>query len=269
MRKRTLLTLAVLLCLVSEAGCSDWDQEPSESPSPPPAGAAGPTTEVMPLDLVREMIAEVNQERILADLRRLTGVEQICTNDGCYTITGRETGSAGLQWAKDYVVETLLSLNYPVELHDWSRDGFADQNIIARKQGLAYPGEEIVFIAHLDGYPQNSPAANDDATGVVSLLELARILSGRLPSRTVVIFFSTGEEHGALGARSYVDQMTPEQIAAIQYLVSAEMLGYDSDDDGKMELWSGNEQGDFQNQLAEIIAAYQLGLKPEVFTDCY
>ncbi len=148
-------------------------------------------------------------------------------------------------------------------------EGYVDQNLIARKSGTVAPDEEIIFIAHLDGYLENNPAADDDASGVVSLLELARILSSRVLSRTVVLIFSTGEEHGVLGARSYVDQLTQAQLDAIQYVVSVEMLGYDSNNDGKMELWAGNQTTGFIRQLSQIITDYELGLEPETFTDCY
>jgi hypothetical protein len=224
--------------------------------------------EIKPIDVVREMIEQVNQERVLTDLRRFTGEEPICTENGCYTITNRETGSEGLKWAKDYIYETLVDLRYSVEILDWSRNGYADQNIIARKQGRVYPGEEIYFIAHLDGYLENNPAADDDASGAVSLLELSRLLSSRRLNRTVVLFFSTGEEHGSLGSRSYIDKY-PERLGAIKYLVSLEMLGYDSNKDGKMELWTGDQTVDFVNMIKEIITSYQIGLAPEIFTDCF
>jgi acetylornithine deacetylase/succinyl-diaminopimelate desuccinylase-like protein len=236
-----------------------------------PTSTSEPTLpiEIRPKDVVWEMLERVDQERILKDLRRLTGEEPICTENGCYTITGRETGSEGLRWAKDYVNETLVSLGYEVEIMNWSRDGYKDQNIITRKRGLVYPDEEIYFIAHLDGYLDNNPAADDDASGAVSLLELARILSGRSLSRTVVIFFSTGEEHGSLGSRSYVNQISKRQLNAIKYLVSIEMLGYDSNNDGKMELWTGDDSLDFVEKLSKIIYAYDISLVPVVFTDCY
>ena len=225
-----------------------------------------------PIEPVREMLGQVDPERVLADLRRLTGVEPICTSDGCYTITNRETGredlpSEGLEWAKDYVYETLVALGYSVEILDWSREGYADQNIIARKQGEIYPDQEIYFIAHLDGYLLNNPAADDDASGSVSLLELSRILSNRTLAYTVVIFFSTGEEHGSLGSRSFVEAY-PERLGAIKYLVSVEMLGFDSNDDGKMELWNGDQPLDFVQRLAEIITAYRINLVPEIVSGC-
>ncbi len=48
--------------------------------------------------------------------------------------------------------------------------------------------------------------ADDDASGVVAVLEVARALSrGPAPARTVVFLLSTGEERGLLGTRWYVE----------------------------------------------------------------
>jgi hypothetical protein len=229
--------------------------------------------QIIPQPIVQEMIGQVNQERSLTDLKRLTGVEPICLKGNCYSITGRETGSEGLQWAKDYVYESLKNLNYSVEVINWSRGGYNDQNILAYKPGLLYPSEAIYFVAHMDGYLPNNPAADDDASGVVSLLELARVLSGRTLSRPVVLFFSTGEENGALGVRSYVDQPLQDELAAIKYVITVEMLGYDSNNDGKMQLWSGDpvlypSSLEFTQLLSEIITAYPLNLIPQIVTGC-
>ncbi len=107
---------------------------------------------------------------------------------------------------------------------------------------------------------------------LVSLLELARVLSGRTLSRPVVLFFSTGEEHGSLGSHSFVEQY-PERLGEIKYLVSAEMLGWDSNNDGKMQLWSGDpvlypSSMEFTQLLSEIITAYSLNLIPQIVTGC-
>ena len=220
------------------------------------------------VDIIWTMIGQVNQGRTWTDLRRLTGLDPICTSKGCHTITNRVTGSEGLQWAKDYVDEELVKQGYIVERQNWSNSGYTDQNLIVRKPGVDYPGEEVYFIAHLDGYLDNNPAADDDASGAVSLLELARMLSSRSFSHTVVLVFSTGEEQGALGSRSYVNQLTLEQLSAIKYLVSVEMLGYDSNNDGVMELWSGDQPLDFAQLLSGIISNYKLGLTPEIVTGC-
>jgi hypothetical protein len=269
MRKALIFLPVIILGLTFGIGLKIDDQElPIYKVSQPVnANFFSQPTEIIPLDIVQEMIGQVDQARALTDLKRLTGVEPICINDNCYTITGRETGSEGLQWAKDYVYQSLVNLHYSVEVLDWSRSGSADQNIVARKQGLLYPNQEIYFIAHLDGYLENNPAANDDASGAVGLLELARILGNQSLSYSVVLFFSTGEEHGCLGSHSFIEDY-PERLASIKYLVSVEMLGYDSNDDGAMELWNGNQPIEFTQLLSDIINVYQLGLVPEIVSGC-
>jgi hypothetical protein len=221
---------------------------------------------ISPQPVVTEMIAEVNPNRYLADLRRLTGVEPICTINGCTTIHSRLTQSQNLQWAKDYVREELVNLNYSVEVLNWSSGSYHDQNIIAHKRGLTAPNEEIYLIAHLDGVT-NSPAADDDASGVVALLELARILAPHSLSRSVTIFFSTGEEQGALGSQRFVIDYH-DRIPSIKNLISTDMLGYDSNGDGKMELWSGDQDTGFQKTLSKVINLYHIDLAPEVIAGC-
>jgi hypothetical protein len=46
--------------------------------------------------------------------------------------------------------------------------------------------------------------ADDDASGSVAVLEIARALAASAPKRTVVFFFATGEEVGMLGTEWYI-----------------------------------------------------------------
>ncbi len=224
---------------------------------------ASPTIEITPLNAVREMIGQVNQERVLTDLRKLTGAAQICLDHGCYTITDRFTGGAGLQWAKDYIEEELIKVGFTVKKVDWS----SDQILVAKKIGILHKNEEIYFVAHMDGV-SNSPAADDDASGVVSLLEMARIINTHPFNNTIVMLFSTGEEEGTLGVQSYLEQLTPEEIQAIKYVVNVDMLGYDANNDGVIELFNGNQPEDFVQLLSTIISAYQINLTPQIYSDC-
>jgi hypothetical protein len=222
--------------------------------------------DIYPQPIIQEMINQINPEQILTDLKRLTGEEPICL-DTCFTITDRDTGSVGLQWAKDYVYHELTRIGYDVEVTHWMREGYADQNLIVRKDGIIHSGEEVYFVAHLDGV-SGSPAADDNGSGAVTLLELARVLKSQKLSRTVVMIFTTGEEHGTLGASSYVDGLTQEKLAAIEYVVDIDMVGYDSDNDGEMQLWPGEQPADFVQLLSEIVNRYQIGLSPQIYPGC-
>jgi hypothetical protein len=227
-----------------------------------------------PTDIIWNMIAQVDRERVLADLRKLTGEEPICNNDGCYTITNRLTGSEGLQLAKDYIYAELTRLGYTVEIQNWSLSGYTDQNIIARKPGATLPDEEVLFVAHLDGVKKDNihpfPSADDNASGAVDILESARILSAYSFDRSVVLFFSTGEEEGTLGVQSYIKQLSSAQISAIKYVVNLDMVGYDADGDRVMQLWHGDHPPSMAltQTISGIISAYQINLAPEIVPGC-
>lgn len=74
--------------------------------------------------------------------------------------------------------------------------------------------EAVVITAHYDhvgiGRAVNGDSiyngADDDASGTVAVLEIARILAqGPAPRRTVIFLLVTGEEHGLLGTRWYLE----------------------------------------------------------------
>jgi acetylornithine deacetylase/succinyl-diaminopimelate desuccinylase-like protein len=225
-------------------------------------------------DIVWEMFGQVNKVRALTDLRKLTGETPICTENECYTIKNRLTGSEGLYWAKEYIYDELIKLGYSVEFRDWSSSGYADQNLIAMIPGTLYPDEEIYFVAHLDGVKNGLelqfPAADDNASGAVDILELARVLNGYSFSRTVVLFFSTGEEQGRLGVKSYLSHLSLNELSSIKYVVNIDMIGYDEDNNGIMELWHGDHPPSvaLAQMMSEIIIAYKLDLTPRLVIGC-
>ncbi len=219
------------------------------------------------------MLGQVNQNRALSDLRRLVGDDPICTSSGCYTITNRLTGGEGLHWAMDYISENLATLGYAVESRNWSGSGLADRDLVARKAGVVSPTEEVYFVAHVDGVKsaeERFPAADDNASGVADILELARILRGFSFSRTVVLLFTSGEEQGRRGAYSYVDQLSAQELGRIKYVVNVDMVGYDGNRDRVMELWHGGHLPSLAltQMMSETIRAYQLDLVPEFIVGC-
>lgn len=90
-----------------------------------------------------------------------------------------------------------------------------DMNVVGliRGRDSVLRDEAVVIGAHHDhigvGRPVDGDSiyngADDDASGVVAVLEIARSLArGNGPRRTVVFLFSTGEEMGLVGTRWYL-----------------------------------------------------------------
>ncbi|RDI96269.1 peptidase M28 [Meiothermus sp. QL-1] len=96
------------------------------------------------------------------------------------------------------------------------------RNVIARR-GDAPP---LVLVgAHYDSVP-GSPGANDNASGTVTVLELARVLASHpIAERTWFVFFD-GEEDGLWGSRRFVEEY-PGLVQGLRAMLNLDMVGVD------------------------------------------
>ena len=81
------------------------------------------------------------------------------------------------------------------------------QEVYCTKIGATHPGEMYIVGAHMDGIGWGE-AANDDGSGTVLVLELARILSAPdvVTDRSIRFALWNNEETGLNGSRAYVEQ---------------------------------------------------------------
>ncbi|MDP2941737.1 MAG: M20/M25/M40 family metallo-hydrolase [Candidatus Omnitrophota bacterium] len=97
-----------------------------------------------------------------------------------------------LEQAAGYIIGQLHSYGCDVRLQQYYAEGKRVENIIFRKTGSKAPGEFIVAGAHYDTY--FGPGADDNASGVAGLLELARMLQKGDVDRSVELAFFVNEE---------------------------------------------------------------------------
>jgi Peptidase family M28 len=119
--------------------------------------------------------------------------------------------------------------------------------------------EAVLFSAHLDHLGTKMTkhgkviyhGADDDASGVSAVLELARaIAAGPRPRRTVLFAFFGSEERGGLGS-TYFREFPPVPLAHIVAALEFEMLGRPDNAIPKHKLWlSGYERSDLGSELA-------------------
>ncbi len=122
-------------------------------------------------------------------------------------------------------------------------------------------GSTVILAAHYDtrGQAENDwnesrrdepiLGANDGASGVAVLLELAKHIPAMNLTHEVTLFFTDGEDQGvtmdtyALGAKAWADNLSIEEIESIESFVLVDMVG-DSDltlrktSPGNPELWN-------------------------------
>lgn len=118
---------------------------------------------------------------------------------------------------------------------------------------LNLPGQHprrppILIGAHYDTVP-GSPGADDNATGIAVLLELARQFATHPPQCPVQLVTFDLEEYGMLGSQAYVAELC-RRHQALTLMISLEMLGYFDDRPGTQTYPAGlqalyPDRGDF------------------------
>ena len=180
---------------------------------------------------------------------------------------GRDTGSEGGAKARDYIVGRLEALGVqpssmgrlqPWEMQGRTREGvktFSGTNIIGVIPGTRVADKYIVITAHYDHVGVNDGqvynGADDNASGVATLLELAKRLKANPPEHTVLIVALDGEERGLLGAKHFVEA-PPVPLSSISMNLNFDMTAR-ADSDGK--LWvTGTYQHPYFRPVLERIA---------------
>lgn len=136
-----------------------------------------------------------------------------------------------LENAARHVSDTFSSLGYSPLEQIFNVNGKPVKNIEAVVSGTD-PGSAVVIGAHYDTV-RGSPGANDNATGVAAVLELARLLKGVNPKRDIRFVAFVNEEQPffateGMGSWRYARRSVSrgERITA---MLSLETIGYYSD----------------------------------------
>ena len=140
-----------------------------------------------------------------------------------------------LKKAAGYIQSVLEATGYAVKTQPFSSRGLTLENLEVELPGSTLADEIIIVGAHYDSV-EGSPGANDNASGIAALLELARLFSGTTPLRTLRFVAFANEEAPFF----YTDEMGSHQYASrtrqrgeqITAMISLETLGSYTDAPG-------------------------------------
>jgi hypothetical protein len=175
-------------------------------------------------------------------------LEFLCSDN----LEGRMSGKKGNVMAADFLKSKLNEYGLKTYFHKFKikrvnsgpnnelGDDFT-QNVYGWVEGESLKDEIIVVGAHFDhiGYgPQYSRSksikvhngADDNASGTVAVLEVAKAMSRLKPKRTILFQFYSAEEMGLLGSRFYCENPTmPESNPDIKKhiaMINLDMIGH-------------------------------------------
>ncbi|MBW7474721.1 M20/M25/M40 family metallo-hydrolase [Paenibacillus oenotherae] len=136
------------------------------------------------------------------------------------------TGSKELQRVREYIIAQLKALGIEPEIQQ-SKATVNGQaldvyNVIGEIKGT-HSTKDVLLSAHYDTVPESN-GASDDGSGVVTLLETARLIKSGPPlANNIILLFTDGEEIDLLGAQAFAKQMA--SLADIGIVINFEARG--------------------------------------------
>lgn len=198
---------------------------------------------------ISDIINEVNLDSLQLTLREFSGEQSTVVNGNTVTILNRQQANNDL--AADYLVQRFEQMdNITVVAQQFDSNG---RNVIATQVGKTNPDDIYIICAHYDTVADY--CADDNASGVATVLEIARILSTQCLDNTIVYALWDEEEIGLLGANYYATQAASNGDNILGVL-NIDMMGYDGNDDNDFDI----DVRDFGNSLAmkdDIIAVLE------------
>ena len=143
---------------------------------------------------------------------------------------------AALQQAEQYLIEEFGYLGLAVSCHSFEALGGTYRNVIASlpDQSSIPTIGKVIVAAHYDTVP-DSPGADDNASGLAVMLEVARSL-GTVPLNAPVYFIGFClEEYDLLGSLAYAAELRAMQ-EAIRGAIVLECVGYARSEEGSQRI---------------------------------
>ena len=173
---------------------------------------------------IREMLNQVNMDSLEATVQHLQDYGQrLWNSDNAFA-------------ASDWIAGRMQALGLEVEqqpfyANTWLGSGQAAPNVIGIQRGTLYPDTYVVCGSHFDSFSYQAmsggaaPGADDNATGVASVLESARILTQYEFEYSIVYCAYGCEEMGLYGSEAYASRCQQEGMDIIGYF-NNDMNGY-------------------------------------------
>ena len=174
---------------------------------------------------IREMLNQVNMDSLEATVQHLQDYgSRIWNSDNAFA-------------ASDWIAGRMEALGLEVEqqpfnANTWMGSGAAAPNVIGIQRGTLYPDTYVVCGSHFDSFSYEAmmgggtaPGADDNATGVASVLESARIMT-QYEFEYSIIYCAYGcEEMGLYGSEAYASRCQQQGMDIIGYF-NNDMNGY-------------------------------------------
>jgi hypothetical protein len=129
-----------------------------------------------------------------------------------------------LEQAARYIEREFLKIGLEVQEDFFQWEGESYKNIVAEKKGVVFPHRVFILGAHYDTVPR-SPGADDNASAIAVLLEVARNIQPDPLDITVRFIAFSLEEYNFIGSAHYVEKLKKREEEVLG-MISLEMVGF-------------------------------------------
>ena len=171
-----------------------------------------------PIDTaVRAAVNDISVERVYAYADALSQFES------------RHITRPGNLLAIDYLTRAMRGLGYDPDVQWFDTPHPAHTaNVVVTIPGTTNPELVYVVSSHFDSVV-DGPGADDNGSGTVALMEIARVLAKRPQRATIQLAFFTAEEAGLRGSREYVRRAVASKMK-LTGAINNDMVGYRNDE---------------------------------------
>ncbi|MEU2267531.1 M20/M25/M40 family metallo-hydrolase [Streptomyces olindensis] len=212
---------------------------------PRPGSGHPPVTAQRPSRELRALLREIDPDRVAATVHKLVSFGTR------HTLSSQDDPARGIGAARDWLLSELRSYaaasggRMTVELQSYVQEpapripaATRITNVVATLRGSVTPDRVYVVAGHYDSRvtdvmdaTSDAPGADDDASGVAVVLELARVLARRRPASTIVFAAVAGEEQGLYGS-AHLAQRFRAAGTDVQGMFTNDIVGSSTADDG-------------------------------------
>ncbi len=187
--------------------------------------------------------------------RQLSGDTTVMVGGITKTITTRNYQFDNIQnIAAQFVLERFLEYGYQARYQDYSSTG---RNVLGWKTGTKFPDKKYIICAHYDDMPTAAvaPGADDNASGVVAVIEAARLLATFPSEYTIEFAIWDEEEIGLVGSAAYADSAALNGTQIIGVL-NYDMIAWDSNNDYVLTLGTNTLSQLLTKDYQEVMQIY-------------
>jgi hypothetical protein len=201
-------------------------------------------TVTMPID---NLVAQVSQSHYASMHRNLL-----------YTRSGDNRGfGPEHDLARDNIHTYFAGLGLETVLEPFVYQSQTYHNVVGVHAGVTRPDDVYLVGAHYDSV--NNPGADDNASGVAAVMELARIMTQYQFDATLAFVAFDREEQGLHGAYAY---RAAHDTSKIRGMLSLDMIAYNPPGThyDKVRFYDSNGLGSIKTNLATAFSNYSGGL---------